>query len=125
MRFGSILMAYFVVGAVMWGAGLVAWDTTGAAQEFVDVGENGTVNANESTAGQLDRTGGVVGQAAQSLAGPILLVWNLVTGFVAYIFWPVTVLQQVNAPPRLIVLMGGAMAVGFFVSIVRLLGRVT
>jgi len=118
-------MAYFIVGAVMWGAGLVAWDTTGPAQEFVDVGQNGTVNANESTAGQLERTGGVVGQAAQSLAGPILLVWNLVTGFVAYVFWPVTVLQTVNAPPRLIVLMGGAMAVGFFVSIVRLLGRVT
>jgi len=125
MRFGSILMAYFVIGAVMWGGGLIAWDTTGPVQEFVDVGENGTVNANESTAGQLERTGGIVGQAAQTLAGPILLVWNLVTGFVAYLFWPVTILQNVNAPPSMIVLMGGVLAVGFFESIVRLLGRVT
>jgi hypothetical protein len=124
MRFGSILLAYFIIGTVMWGGGLIAWDTTGPVQEFVGV-ENGSVDANESTAGQLERTGGVVGQAAQSLAGPILLVWNLVTGFVAYVFWPVTVLTTVNAPPQLIVLMGGSMSVAFFVAIVRLLGRVT
>jgi hypothetical protein len=125
MRFGVILLVYFVLGAVMWGGGVVDYAETGPVQEFVEPQQNGSVEVNQSTAGQLERTGGVVGQASKSLAGPLLLVWNLVTGFVSYVFWPVTTLQAVNAPPRFIVLAGGALSVGFFVSVVRLLGRVS
>lgn len=123
MRFGPVIMAYFMIGVVMWGGGVIGWSQAGVGQQFVDAGGN-QVQPNESTADQLERTGGVVNQAAQSLAGPVILVWNLVTNFIRFLFWPVTTMTAVNAPPQLVVL-SAALSIGFFVALIGLLGRIS
>lgn len=123
MRFGPIIIVYFILGVVMWGGGVVAWNDVGVAQEFIEK-DNSGLNPNEQTAGQLERTGGIVGEATQSLAGPVLLVWNLLTGFIAFLFWPVVTLQSVNAPPQLVVL-SGVLCLAFFVAVASMLGRIS
>jgi hypothetical protein len=123
MRFGPVIMAYFMIGVVMWGGGVIGWTESGVGQEFVNP-QGDQVTPNNETAEQLERTGGVVDQAAQSLAGPVILVWNLVTNFIKFLFWPVTTLQAVNAPPQLVVL-SAALSVGFFVALIGLLGRIS
>jgi len=123
MRFGPILVAYFLIGVVMWGGGVIAWQDAGLAQEFIDP-SGGNVSTNDSTARQLEQTGGVIDQAASSLAGPVILIWNLITNFLRFLFWPTSVMIAVNAPPRLTAL-ASVLTVAFFVAIIGLLGRIS
>lgn len=121
-RFAAVLLAYFVIGAVMWGGGAIAWSDSGVGGLIIKDTAGG-VDVNENTSEQLERSGGPIREAAAQLGGPILAIWNFVVQFIGYLFWPVTVLQSVNAPPRAIVLAGGAMSVMFLGSVIRLIRR--
>jgi hypothetical protein len=121
VRFSNILAAYFVVGALLWAGGAIQWGQTGVAGLIVDTPEEG-VEVNNETADQLQQRGGPIQEAAGALgASPILAVWNLLVGLIGYLFWPITVLQGVNAPPRIVVLLGGTPTVLFYGSFIRLI----
>lgn len=122
-RFSAILLAYFLIGAVMWGGGAIAWDESGVGGLIITDATESDIEVNENTSQQLERSGGPIQEAAQSMGGPILAIWNFVVRFVGYLFWPVTVLQSVNAPTRIVVTLGGSFSVIFLGAVVRLIRR--
>lgn len=121
-RFAQILLAYFMIGAVMWGGGVIVWTQTGIGGLIIE-DTTGGVDVNENTSKQLERSGGPIREAAASLGGPILAIWNFVARFIGYLFWPITVLQSVNAPPRVVVTLGGGPSVMFLGGVIRLIRR--
>jgi len=121
-RFAAVLLAYFTIGATMWGGGAIIWDDTGVNGLIIKSVDNGT-EVNENTSDRLERSGGPIREAAAALGGPILAIWNFLVQFIGFLFWPVTVLQSVNAPPRAVVLGGGSLSVMFLGSVIRLIRR--
>jgi len=118
-RFGEIIMVYFVIGAMMWGGGAIAWSETGLNNLIIE--DPQTAEVNEETSGELEDAGGPIREAAQTFGGPVLAIWNIVVQFIGYLFWPIVTLQSVGAPPRLTVLLGGAPSVIFLGSVIRLI----
>jgi len=118
-RFSTIVLAYFVIGAVMIGGGAVAFDDAGVAQFFVDDGPNG-IAPNSDTVQNLDGIGGALQSIVDQFAGPIVLIWNLVVGLLTYLNWPVVVLATNGAPPMATLLLGGSLTVAFYGSVIRL-----
>jgi len=120
MRFGTIILAYFVIGVVMFGGGAIDYEDAGVATYFVeDPGGEGPEPRKEAS----DNLGGI-GTAISNLVGQFVgalqLVYNLVVGLLGFLNWPVVVLLSVNAPPSSVLLLGGTMQVGFYVSVIRL-----
>jgi len=122
-RFAQVLLAYFVIGAVMWGGGAIVWEEAGVGGLIIEDVSGENVDVNENTSDQLERSGGPIREAASAFGGPILAIWNFVVRFIGFLFWPVTVLQTVNAPPRAVVLAGGSLSVMFLGGVIRLIRR--
>jgi len=120
VRFGEVVLTYFVIGAVMWGAGLIDGGQLGVADIFFNISESGAVTASEQPQGLLDALGNSIIDVAGGLVGPVLAVWNVITELAAVLFWPVAVLRAAAAPPSVIVLLGGTPTVAFFMGIIRL-----
>jgi len=114
----NVVMAYFVIGAVMWGGGVLAWQQTGVAQAVIENPETGDVNEELSQTAQ--RQGNIVDQISALAAGPIQLVFNLAGALLAYLFWPITALLVTGAPMRITVLLGGAPTLAFYLGLIRL-----
>ncbi|WP_225334246.1 hypothetical protein [Halomicrobium urmianum] len=121
MRFSHVILTYFVIGAIMWGGGAIMWDSAGVGGFIIDDPTTGGVDANESTADDLENMGGPIQQSLQQLGGPLLAVWNFIVKLIGYVFWPITVLQSANAPPRVTVLLGGSFSMAFIGATVRLI----
>lgn len=119
MRFGNVILGYFVIGALMWGGGVIAWDDAGVAQMFVDDPTNPEPNEErqQDVQGIDGRISQIVGSFASALG--LFAVWNILVKFVAYLFWPITVLNSVAAPPRIVVLLGGALTTMFHLALLR------
>src|SRR6056297_294166 len=98
VRFGEVVLTYFVIGAVMWGAGLIDGGQLGVADIFFDIPQNGAVQASEEPQGLLDAMGNSIVDVAGGLVGPVLAVWNVITELIAVLFWPVVTLQTTGAP---------------------------
>jgi len=120
VRFSSIIVSYFVIGALMWGGGAIAWNETGLGGLIIDDPVGG-VETNQSTADDLENAGGPIQQTLQELGGPLLAIWSIIVQFVGYLFWPIMVLQTENAPPRVTVLLGGSFSVAFIGATIRLI----
>jgi hypothetical protein len=121
MQFNRLLLAYFMIGAVMWGGGAIDYGSAGVSQMFVE--QNATTGEyviNEETRVNLQNSGGPIQTAASGLAGGLIAIWNLIVTALGFLFWPITTLQGVNAPPRVVVLLGGAPTVAFWGSIILL-----
>lgn len=118
-RFGSLILVYFVIGAVMWGGGAIVWSEAGVGTLIIEDPQTGTVN--DDTVDELEDAGGPIRQAAEQIGGPVLAIWNIIIKFIGYLFWPITVLQAVNAPPRITVLLGGTPSIAFLGGIIRLI----
>lgn len=119
MRFGNIVVAYFVIGAVMWGGGAIAWDQAGVGELFIENPAESEVN--EETSEDLTRLGGPINDVAGSLgASGLVAVWNVLVKLIGYLFWPITVLLSVDAPAEVVVLGGGTPVVAFFTSVLRM-----
>jgi len=114
-------MAYFVVGVMMWAAvPSVGWGLVGVGDEILNEPQDGTVETEQGVQNDLEGIGGAISSAVQTVSGGgILAVWNILTGFVSLIFWPVTILVTVDAPPTITVLLGGGMSMAFLVGLVR------
>jgi hypothetical protein len=121
-RFAAVMLAYFLIGAVMWGGGVITWNETGIGGMIIEDTANG-VSVNENTSQTLEQSGGPIRQAAATMGGPILAIWNFIVQFIGFLFWPVTVLQSVSAPPRAVVTAGGALTVMFLGAVIRLIRR--
>ena len=117
VRFANVVIAYTVIGIVMWGCGFIGWGSAGVGQLFID-NPGPTTDVNEQTGNELEQAGGPIQQAAQALGGGALLaVWNLISGLIGFLFWPIVTLDAVNAPPRAVALLGGPLTAGFFISL--------
>lgn len=119
MRFQTIILGYFLIGALMWGGGVIQWDDSGVGGLIIEQ-NNGNVEANEDTAQSVRESGGAIQEAVNSFAGPLAAIWNFVAKFIGYLFWPITTLQSVNAPPRIVVLLGGGLTMAFIGAFIRL-----
>lgn len=120
VRFGNVILAYFVLGAVMWGGGAIAWSESGVGTLFIDDPQTGETN--DETAGQLSESGGPIQQAVTSVGGgAVIAVYNLLVRFFGYLFWPITTLSGLNAPPSVVVLLGGTPTVAFFGAIIQII----
>lgn len=124
MNFSNIIMAYFVIGAVMFGGGAIQWDESGAAQFFVN-NNSGDVAGSEQAASNLGGIGGAIQSVVDMVAGPLILVWNLIVGLLSFMHWPVVVLESHNAPPSITILLGGSFTVAFYMSLLGLVTRST
>jgi hypothetical protein len=121
MRFGNIVMVYFVMGAVMFGAGLIGWSDAGFATVLLDNPENQSISANEETGDSLNSLDGPVGEAAGSSGeGGLLSVLNLVTSIADFLFWPISLFLTLNAPPSVVLLFGGAPTTAFYMGLLLL-----
>jgi hypothetical protein len=119
-RLSSVVISYFVMGAVMWGAGILDTGTSlGVVDIFFNVGADGTVAAAEQPETLLGQVGSTVGDVAGGLIGPILAVWTALREIIGVLFWPVTALVAINAPPEVVVLAGGTPTVAFFMGVIR------
>ena len=124
VRFSQIALAYFVIGAVMWGGGVVAWQDSGIGTLFVDdPSANGQTQVNSDTADDLEGAGGPIQEAASSagIGGGLLAVWNMLIQFIAFLFWPITTFDGANAPATITVIFGGTPTVAFFLGALRVL----
>lgn len=121
MRFSNVAMAYFVIGAVMFGAGVIDYDRSGLAQiMFTNSGDE--LNTNSTVASGIENIKGNTGLIG-TLGGGLLLVWDLLILFIGAAFWPVTVLLSVGAPTRVTLLLGGTFVIAFIAAFIRLLRR--
>lgn len=118
-RLGSIVISYFVIGAVMWGSGFLDPGNLGVTEIFFDFGASGSVEASEEPQGFLDSMGNSIVDVAGGLVGPVLAVWNVLTQLITVLFWPVTALRATGAPTEVVVLLGGTPTVAFFMGIIR------
>jgi hypothetical protein len=117
VRFANVVIAYTVIGIVMWGTGFVGWGSAGIGQLFIDQ-PGFTTEINEETGAELEQAGGPIQEAAQTLGGGALLsVWNLISGLIGFLFWPIVTLDAVNAPARATALLGGPLTAAFFISL--------
>ena len=118
-RLSAAVVSYFVIGAVMWGSGVL---DPSASLGVVDVffQFNGdTVAAAEQPSTLLGQMGSSVDDVAGTLTGPILAVWKPIREIIGVLFWPVTTLISINAPPEIVVLLGGTPTVVFFMGVIR------
>lgn len=122
MNFTRIILAYFLIGAFMWGGGALTWENAGLVTAFVDSGDQGDIEVNESTSGQLEQIGGPVQEASESVSGGgLIAIWNIIDRILGYLFWPITALQVNGAPPVIVVVVGGPFVVVFFGAVINLI----
>jgi len=120
VRFGEVVLTYFVIGAIMWGAGFIDGGQLGVADIFFEVGQNGAVQPSSEPQGLLDAMGNSIIDVAGGLVGPVLAVWNVIKELTAVLFWPVVTLRSTGAPASVVVLLGGTPTVAFFMGVIRL-----
>jgi len=120
MQWTNIVFAYFVIGAVMWGGGAIAWGDSGVAGLIIEDPQTGDLST--ETADNLEGLGGPIREAAATLGGTgLLAVWNIVIKFLSFFFWPIVTLQGAGAPPRIWVMFGGTPTAAFWVTLIRLI----
>lgn len=119
MNYANIILAYFVIGSVMFGGGAINYDESGVATFFVESDQGGFGPAEEST-NDLEGIGGAITDLVGQAFGAIALVFNLIVGLLAFLHWPVVVLSSNNAPPMATLLLGGSFTVAFYMAVIRL-----
>lgn len=119
IRTSDIIIIYFVIGALLFGGGVVTWDDSGPTQFFVEM-DGGDVDASSGPQENLSGVSGAITSLVGSVGGPVILVWNLFSGLVAFLNWPLFVLGDAGAPPRVTLLLGGTLTVMFYMSAIRL-----
>ena len=119
MRFSTVVLAYFVIGAVMLGGGAIDYQDAGVAQFFVEH-DSGSFAPSDQTQSELEKAGGAIGQLVGEFIGAVQLVYNLVVGLLGFLNWPLIVLAGANAPPMAVLLIGGTFSAAFYLSVIRL-----
>lgn len=130
MRFTNVILAYFVIGVVMFGGGAIDYQDSGVSTFFVETNKTTTAaGGNNSTTlkpsaeaeSGLSAIGGAIGDLVGQFLGAIQLVYNLIVGLLGFLNWPIIVLLGVNAPPLAVLLIGGTFSAAFYLSVIRLI----
>lgn len=119
VRFSNVVITYFVIGAVLWGSGLLDAGGLGVADIFFDFSQDGAVQPSQEPQGLLEAMGNNIIDVAGGLVGPVLAVWNVLKELISVLFWPVAALRSTGAPTSVVVLLGGTPTVAFFMGIIR------
>jgi len=120
MRLGEVVLAYFMIGSLMWAGGAIIWQDAGVGTLLINVNDSSAEPKSE-TGGLLESLGGPIKTAAQAAgAVGLLAIWNVLVKLIAFLFWPIVVLLSVNAPTEGVVIAGGGMVVAFFMAVLRL-----
>jgi hypothetical protein len=118
MRFGQIVILYFVIGSTMWAGGVIQWEQAGIGNYLIDAG--GERVEQNNAAEDLTELKGPIEEAASTVDNlGLLAVWNVFVKLIGWATWPITVLQTVSAPVEIVVLLGGTVQMGFVVSLLR------
>ncbi len=122
-RFSSILIVYFIIGAVMWGGGAIVWADAGVGNFIIDepsdFDDPNAQGVNSEASGALEKLGQPIQNLVGTIGGGLIAIWNLMVQFIGYLFWPITVLQSAGAPTRVVVLGGGSLVIAFIGSFIR------
>lgn len=119
MRVENIIVAYFLIGAVLWAGGAVPWVEAGVGESFVNASDGDNVTVEEDREDELDQGSGTFADIVESTVGVVVGVVNVLSGLVGYLFWPISTLNSAGAPVELVVLLGGTPTVAFFMSVLR------
>ena len=118
VRFGEVVMAYFLIGSVLWAGGAIPWDDAGIGNVIVDV-QADDVTTQENTSQDLKQLGGPIQEASTTVSGGgLIAAWNIIVKLVGFLFWPVVVLDGIGAPKRIVVVLGGTMVMAFIVGLI-------
>lgn len=121
VNFRNIVIAYVVMGVVMYGGGAIAFGDIGATQVFVEQ-EGSELSTNEETTTLLSQVDGAIQSALQTVGGSALIaVYQLLTGVIGFVLWPVTVLRGAGAPWDITMLFGVPPTAAFFGSFIALI----
>jgi len=120
MRLQNIILAYFLIGAVMWAGGAIAYEDVGIGQEFVNQSDSGVV-PDEQRAEDVDDSSGAIQSVTESLVGGLAAGLGLLSTITGDLFWPPTVMTVLGAPTPVAVLLGGAPTVAFYGVIIAAL----
>lgn len=118
MKFSNIILAYFMIGAVLWGGGVIGWDNSGVVGVVVDDPASGQVDS--ETAGNVENSQNIFQQAAKATGGGALLAAvNVIGSFLEFVGWPLAVLYRLQAPIEVQVLLGGGLTTAFIAAFAR------
>lgn len=116
VRLGSVALTYFIIGVLMYGAGIVGWEDAGIASYFFS--DPGAATVDSGVVADLEQMGGSIGAVGTAVVGPILAIWGFVTGILGFLAWPVGVLAGQGAPGSVTMLMGGTLVAAFVFGVV-------
>lgn len=119
VRLGEVVLTYFVIGAVLWGSGIIDGSNLGVANIFFDVAGDGSIQQAQQAETLLDQMGNSIQDVAGGIVGPILAIWSVIRQLISVLFWPVVALASNNAPPSVVMLLGGTPTVAFFMGVIR------
>jgi hypothetical protein len=120
MRLSNIILVYFMIGAILWGGGVISWQENDAGAVFLKTPDSNTVQGNSSVTGDVHGLGDPISQALSTVAGGSLIaVWSFIKKLIGLTFWPVTVMIAMGAPVRLQVLIGGSMSLMFVMAFLK------
>lgn len=120
VRFSNIVIAYFVIGAVMWGGGAIAYGNSGLAQEFIDISD-GSASGDQGLLNSISNMDVPILSSAASAATGLIAIWGILEKIIAFLFWPLTIVATAGFPLRIQVLVGGVFMVGFLMSLLRVI----
>lgn len=122
MRIGNLILAYFVIGAMMWGGGVLTFEEAGVITAVVTT-DDGRVDPGEAFSETIDRQDSIIGGVVSAFGGGLLIVWNLIKIVFDFIHWPIITLSENHAPPEITALLGGGMTLSFYIAVVTLVSR--
>jgi hypothetical protein len=120
MNVRNLVVAYVLIAAVMWSGGVIPWTEAGVAGEFVNV-SGGDVETNDEKIKEIDSSSGVIEQVTESIVGAVAAFFRLIGTIVNFLFYPISILLYVDAPTRVVVLLGIAPTVAFYVAVISTL----
>lgn len=123
MQLSDVVVVYFVIGAVMVGGGQLDLADAGVTSFFVEEDDQGDLQPAGNASSQVDDTGGAISTVVSLAVGGIVLVWELALGLFNFLHWPILTLQQANAPPMAVLLLGGSFTASFYLAIIGLVWR--
>lgn len=116
----KLVVAYFVIGAVMLGGGALEFDEAGIVTHYLNEGDAGNISPDPGVSEDLGGVGNAIQSVIQTVMGPLLIIWKLVSGFIKFVHWPIYVMIGAEVPTRVMVLLGGAPVVMFYMGLVRM-----
>lgn len=120
--FRNIILVYVVIGIVMYGGGAIAFGDIGPTKVFVEQDEDGDLSANEETRTLLGQVDGAIESALTTVGGAgLVAVYNLLTGLIGFVLWPITVLRGGGAPWDITLLFGTPPVAAFFGAFIALI----